>query len=314
MTTEAKVGAFVLGAFSLLAITLLYLINAGSRAGTAPYRTYLHYAGGLEPGDPVLFGGIKVGSVTGVKPWADDPTRIEVLVALKKGTPVNDKSVAKLGAISLMSGPALLVSTGSNDAHRIGPGGSIPSQEAVSMDELVSKVSTIADSANTLITQVQGELGSISGDARTVLANLNSLTGRPNQERISSMLEQTNRLVTDARPKIDHLMDQVSSVAAKLDPAVDHADKAIQNVNATVTDMRDPLRKDLTDLQVALQEAKGLLADMQVMVRANDSNIGEALENLRMTTENLNQLTNSVKQRPWSLIRIRQPQDRKVPE
>jgi len=314
MTTEAKVGAFVLGAFSLLAITLLYLINAGSRAGTAPYRTYLHYAGGLEPGDPVLFGGIKVGSVTGVKPWADDPTRIEVLVALKKGTPVNDKSVAKLGAISLMSGPALLVSTGSNDAHRIGPGGSIPSQEAVSMDELVSKVSTIADSANTLITQVQGELGSISGDARAVLANLNSLTGRPNQERISSMLEQTNRLVTDARPKIDHLMDQVSSVAAKLDPAVDHADKAIQNVNATVTDMRDPLRKDLTDLQVALQEAKGLLADMQVMVRANDSNIGEALENLRMTTENLNQLTNSVKQRPWSLIRIRQPQDRKVPE
>jgi len=314
MTTEAKVGAFVLGAFSLLAITLLYLINAGSRTGTAPYRTYLHYAGGLEPGDPVLFGGIKVGSVTGVKPWADDPTRIEVLVALKKGTPVNDKSVAKLGAISLMSGPALLVSTGSNDAHRIGPGGSIPSQEAVSMDELVSKVSTIADSANTLITQVQGELGSISGDARTVLANLNSLTGRPNQERISSMLEQTNRLVTDARPKIDHLMDQVSSVAAKLDPAVDHADKAIQNVNATVTDMRDPLRKDLTDLQVALQEAKGLLADMQVMVRANDSNIGEALENLRMTTENLNQLTNSVKQRPWSLIRIRQPQDRKVPE
>ena len=314
MTTEAKVGAFVLGAFSLLAITLLYLINAGSRTGTAPYRTYLHYAGGLEPGDPVLFGGIKVGSVTGVKPWADDPTRIEVLVALKKGTPVNDKSVAKLGAISLMSGPALLVSTGSNDAHRIGPGGSIPSQEAVSMDELVSKVSTIADSANTLITQVQGELGSISGDARAVLANLNSLTGRPNQERISSMLEQTNRLVTDARPKIDHLMDQVSSVAAKLDPAVDHADKAIQNVNATVTDMRDPLRKDLTDLQVALQEAKGLLADMQVMVRANDSNIGEALENLRMTTENLNQLTNSVKQRPWSLIRIRQPQDRKVPE
>ena len=314
MTIEAKVGAFVLGALTLLTITLVYLVNAGSRTGVVPYRTYLHYAGGLEPGAPVLFGGIKAGSVTGVKPWADDPTRIEVLVTLKQGTPINDKSIAKLGTVSLMSGPALLVSTGSNEAHRIAPGGAIPSQETVSMDEIVSKVSTVADSANTLITQVQGELGNISGDARSVLANLNTLTGKPNQERINNLLGQASRLVTDERPKIDQLMDQVSRVAAKLGPTVDHADTAIQNVNTTITDVRDPLRKDLTDLQVALQEAKGLLANMQVVLRANDSNIAETLENLRMTSENLNQLTNSVKQRPWSLIRVKQPEDRKMPQ
>jgi hypothetical protein len=32
-----------------------------------------------------------------------------------------------------------------------------------------------------------------------------------------------------------------------------------------------------------------------------------------MATENLSDLTQSVKERPWSLIRIKQPQDRKVP-
>jgi len=42
-----------------------------------PYRTYLRYAGGLEAGAPVLFGGIKTGSVTAVHPWASDPTRID---------------------------------------------------------------------------------------------------------------------------------------------------------------------------------------------------------------------------------------------
>ena len=95
---------------------------------------------------------------------------------------------------------------------------------------------------------------------------------------------------------------------------MDHADGAIQKISGTVSDIRDPLRKDLAELQTTLQEAKGLLVNMEVMVRANDSNINETLENLRMTTENLNQLTNSVKQRPWSLIRIRQPQDRNVPK
>lgn len=189
------------------------------------------------------------------------------------------------------------------------------------MDEIVAKVSTVADNANILMTQVQGELDGISGDARTLLANLNSMTGRPNQERIQTTLEQTSRLVTDARPKIDHMIDQLSvltqnanDVVAKVGPVVDHADGAIQNVNGTVSELRDPVRKDLAELQTTLQEAKELLANMQVIVRANDSKIDETVENLRMTTENLNQLTNSVKQRPWSLIRIKQPKDRKVPE
>ena len=32
-----------------------------------------------------------------------------------------------------------------------------------------------------------------------------------------------------------------------------------------------------------------------------------------MITDNLNELTESVKERPWSLVRIREPKDRKVP-
>jgi len=314
VTTEAKVGAFVLASLSILTITIVYLMTTNSHSGSVPYRTYLRYAGGLEAGAPVLFGGINAGRVTAVRPWASDPTRIEILVELKKGTPLNEKSLAKLGSVTLMSGPALLISTGSNEARRIAVGDSIPSQEVASMDEIIAKVSTMADSANALMIQVQGELGGISSDARTVLANLNSLTGRPNQERLSATLEQTRRLVTDARPKIDRMTDQLSGVIAKVGPVVDHADAAIQNVNGTVTDIRDPLRKNLTELQTTLQEAKGLLANMQVLVRANDSRIEDTLENLRTTTQNLSDLTGSVKQRPWSLIRIRQPKERKVPK
>jgi hypothetical protein len=70
----------------------------------------------------------------------------------------------------------------------------------------------------------------------------------------------------------------------------------------------------LAELQTTLKEAKGLLVNMQVMVRANDSRVDETLENLRITTQNLSDLSNSVKQRPWSLIRIKQPEDRKVPQ
>ena len=140
MTTEAKVGAFVLGCFSVLAFTLIYLINAQFGGHTVPYRTYLRYAGGLEPGASVLFGGIDVGKVTAVRPAASDPTKIEILLDVKENTPLNEKSMAKLGLVSVMSGAALSITTGSNDAKRLPPGSVIPSQEAASLDEIAGKM------------------------------------------------------------------------------------------------------------------------------------------------------------------------------
>ena len=321
MTTEAKVGIFVLVCLGILTGTLIFLLNAQFSGGKVSYRTYLRYAGGLEPGSSVLFGGIDVGKVTAVRPWAQDPTRIEILLDLKKGTPVNEKSVAKLGSVTLMSEPALVISTGSNDAPRIAPGASIPSQEVLSLDDIAGKMAVVADNANGLITEVKGELGGVSTDTRKLLANLNSLTGTANQEQVRSLLQQANGLLADERPKINHLTDQLSDLAQHTDvvigktgPLVDHADGAIQNVNATVSDLRDPMRKDLADLQNTLDEARSLLVSVQVMVRANDYKIDDTIENLRIATDNLDQLTDSLKQRPWSLIRIKQPEIRKVPQ
>jgi ABC-type transporter Mla subunit MlaD len=307
VTTEAKVGAFVLGCFSVLAFTLIYLINVQLGVHAVPYRTYLRYAGGIEPGAQVLFGGINVGKVTAVRPWSSDPTRIEILLEVKEKTPLNEKSVAKLGLVSVMSGAALSITTGSNDAKRLLSGSTIPSQEAASLDEITGKMAVVADNANGLITEVRGELHGISGDAHTLLANLNGVTGPPNQRKIREMLDNADAMLATERPKIERLTDQLNTLSQ-------HADETIQNVNGTVSDVREPVRKDLAELQNTLLETKHLLAEMQVLVRANDYKIGDTIENLRTATENLDDLTESVKQRPWSLIRIKQPEDRKVPK
>jgi phospholipid/cholesterol/gamma-HCH transport system substrate-binding protein len=307
VTTEAKVGAFVLGSFAILAFTVVYLLNAEFSGDTVPYRTYLRYAGGLESGASVLFGGIDAGKVTAVRPWTTDPTRIEILLEVKKGTPLNEKSVAKLGLTSIMNSASLSITTGSNEARRLPPGSSIPSQEEASLDEITGKIATVADNANVLIVQVQGELQGISGDARKLLANLNTVTGPPTQRKVQAVLDRVNTLLATEGPKIDRLSDQLVTLSQ-------HADDTVQNVNGTVTEIREPARKDLAELQDTLLQAKKLLADMQVMVRANDYKIDDTVENLRVATENLDQLTDSVKQRPWSLIRIKQPKERKVPE
>jgi phospholipid/cholesterol/gamma-HCH transport system substrate-binding protein len=307
VTTEAKVGAFVLGCFAILALTIIYLVNAQFSRGIVPYRTYLRYAGGLEPGASVLFGGIDVGKVTSVRPWASDPTKIEIQLNVKQGTPLNQGSVAKLGMTSVMSSASLSITTGSNDAKRLPPGSSIPSQEAASLDDIAGKLATVADSADALIVQAKGELEGISGDARSLLANLNTVTGKPNQQKIQNVLDNVNGMLASERPKIDRISDQLIALSK-------HADDTVQNVNGTVSDIREPVHKDLTDLQNTLQQARQLLGDLQVMVRANDYKIDDTVDNLRVATDNLDQLTDSLKQRPWSLIRIKQPKERAVPQ
>ena len=307
MTTEAKVGAFVLGCFAILAFTVIYLMNAQFGGHTVPYRTYLRYAGGLEPGASVLFGGINVGKVTSVRPWTSDPTKIEILLNVKQGTPLNEKSVAKLGLTSVMSAASLSITTGGNDAKRLSPGSAIQSQEASSLDEIAGKLAVVADNANGLITQARGELEGITGDARSLLANLNTVTGKPSQQKIQAVLDNVNGMLASERPKIDRISDQLILLSQ-------HADDTVQNVNGTISDIREPVRKDWVDLQNTLQQAKQLLGDMQVMVRANDNKIDDTVENLRVATDNLDQLTDSLKQRPWSLIRIKQPKERAVPQ
>ena len=98
-SNEAKVGALVVLSAVILCTTVYFLGSAQFGRTRTPYRMYLKYAGGLAAGTDVLFGGITVGKVRAVRSHPADPTRIEIDLELKQGTPVNGKSSgeARLG-------------------------------------------------------------------------------------------------------------------------------------------------------------------------------------------------------------------------
>jgi len=321
VNTETKVGIFVIVCLLLLGVTVYYVGNEQWGRHVTAYKTYLRYAGGISAGSEVLFGGIAVGRVKTVRAWDKDPTRIEILLDVKEGTPLNRKSVASLGTVSLMASPSVSITTGAQDAQRLRPGEVIASQETVSIDDMVRKLAGISDSAESLIVQVQGELKDIGAQAKVLLANLNDATGPVNRAQIAAILAQANNLLAKEAPKLDQIADQVLQVTrdadaaiGKVGPLLQHADATVENVNQTVDQLRDPIRQDLAQLNATLEQAKGLIATIHSGVRANEDDIRETVQNLRAATENLDQLSDQVKQRPWSLVRIRQPKDRKVPQ
>jgi phospholipid/cholesterol/gamma-HCH transport system substrate-binding protein len=311
---EAKVGAFVVLCAVILIATVYYVSYARFKGARVPFKTYLRDAGGMQPGTQVLFGGITVGKVTSVQPDKVDPTRIQISLDVTQGTPLNAKSVAEVGSVSLMSDPALTISTGSNDAPRLHPGDVIRSEETVSLDELQRKVATLADSAQTTLLEVGTDLNNITGDTRHLLANLNDATGSTNRRHLNGILANSDAMVAQLSPQINQISEKVNGLIDKLGPVVDNVNATVSNTNETVTALRGPTQADLAELQKTLEQTRGLINNLQVLVRANTQDTTYTIENLRMATDNLNQLTESIKERPWSLVRIRQAKDRSVPK
>lgn len=305
-STEAKVGAFVLACVAVAVVTV-YFVNKSEFSGKeTPYLMYLRYAGGLEPGTAVLFGGISVGRVTSLRPDRADPTRIEISLGVKQGTPINAKSVGKVGSITLLGSPVLSITTGANDAPPLRAGAVIPSQETISIDDLQRKVVALADAAQTTLTSVNTDVNNLTADTRQVLANLNHVTGKANQQHLAAILSNTDRTTAQLSSKVGPTLDNVNQT-------VTNANHTITNANQTITSLRQPIQADLTELQGTLQAVHGAVNDLQTILSTNTDNINYSLENIRTITDNLNDLTRSVNEQPWSLVRIKQPADRKVP-
>ena len=321
MSTEAKVGAFVVVSLLVLSVTAYFVRTTQNVRGQVVYTTYFRYAGGIGPGTPVLFGGIRVGQVTAVRPAPADPTQIEVLFAVRPGTPVNEQCTVRVGSVSLMSSPALFLTTGSNDARRLNSGEVMRSQEAVSQDEIARRIATLSATANDLLLDLRRELPPLTTEARAVLANLNQITGPRNQKQIDGVLAELNTILQRESPKIAQITDRVAVLAEHADavvgsagPLISNLDATVTNANATIDAVREPLTKDLAEMEKVLQDARALLASVQEVVRSNDADIAETVRALHAAAENLRAFTETVKQRPWNLIRTTQPPDRRVPK
>ncbi len=320
MSNEAKVGAFVIVALVIFVATFISVANVQLAGERTVYKTYFDFAGGLESGHMVRFGGLKAGVVSDIRPWEEDPTRIEVLIEMRDDVPVNAKSVARVASLSALGNNYLEVSPGEINAKRVQPGGTIDSIETVTLDDLTKKISDVTDTAQDLMKDVQQDFRRITEDAHVLLTNLQDLTGETNQQNIEKMLKNTNLLVEELRPRIDQVTTDISEILEKAQGLFDEFDKVAKsadvtliNVNKTVEETREPLKRDLEELELTLKEARELLDQIQALVAVNEQNVNESIENFRVASQNIEELTDELRQRPWSLIRVKPKPDRQVP-
>jgi len=331
MRERTLVGLFVLIAGGLLFGTML-VVSGGIGTSIVSHRAYFKFAGGVQAGAPVRYGGLTVGKVERVRVDPGDSTRIEIQLAVDRDAPVKTDSVAKISALGPLTDNYIEVSTGTQRAPLAPPGSVLPSAEAFGLPQL-------GDAAQALMPDVQKALATLNhnlDDLQVTIARANDLLNDRNRASIGSSLNNINRLVADARPKVTEslnnlngLLDDarpkvsttltnVRELTAKLSPLLDdvktttaRANDTLAHVDATLVDNRPDIRASVIGLRDTLTKSTALLDQLNQTLDQNSANIDELLDNIRMSTENLRSLTETLKQAPASLIRGMKVAERK---
>jgi phospholipid/cholesterol/gamma-HCH transport system substrate-binding protein len=311
---EALVGLFVCIAAALLIGTVLAVAGTFSSGGT-PYHTYFKAAGGLLPGATVRYAGMNAGKVKRVRIDPGDSTRIEIDFTVQRDTPVKIDSIAKIAALGALSDNFVEVGTGTKGAPLAPPGSELKSAETLGIADLGDMIGNLEPVARDVLQNLDQRLVEL----QVTISRVNDLLNDKNRGEVSASLGNLNGLLGDSRPKVAASLTNVQNATAQIQPMLDNLKATMNQANGVLSHIDSILVENQPDIRATVVELKQTLVSASALIEqlrniTGGENIDQILVNIRVATENVRQLTDSLKTNPSVLIRGNNLKDRKPGE
>ena len=314
---QTLVGLFVLVCAALLIATIFAMSGAFGR-NTKTYHAYFTFAGWLEPGMTVRYsGGPKVGRVEKVGIDPRNVSRMDITFSVQSDLPVKSDSLVKIMSTTPLGDNHLEIFPGTPQAAEAPNGALLPSQAYIDLNSLLTQLNELAPQARQLLVQLSDR----AGELKETVARVNALLSAPNRANLSATLANTRGLLEENRPQIKSTLQNLNGGSQKLEPLLDdlrrtsaETNKALNNVDSLIGENRPDLRQAIGQLRRSLTTVTDVTGRLDQTLDVNSENIDELLDNLRQATENLNEFTATIKNRPSSLIRSTNPPEHKPGE
>jgi phospholipid/cholesterol/gamma-HCH transport system substrate-binding protein len=308
---ETRANFILIGVFTLLGIFgalgfFIWLASVQLDRQFAQYGILFDDVSGLDASADVFFNGVKVGRVTGIRIWDQNPAQVYVGVEIDAATPIRADTVAELSASGVTGVAYISLSGGS------------PTAEALLRADDTAPI--IRSRRSTVQALVQ-DAPDILTDAATVMKQLQAITGPDNQAAIASILQNLDtasgqleqalqdfsdisRTVSDATSQISGFTDRLDSIGSDLQATLDQTLTQANTTLTAVTEAADAFSGVVTGdgalLIAQTREAvasataaiDGVTADLRDATRGLDPLVGNAtqtLERARQTMDTLDQ-------------------------
>jgi phospholipid/cholesterol/gamma-HCH transport system substrate-binding protein len=314
---QAMVGLFVLIATAVLIATVFALTGAFG-GSTSSFRAYFPFAGGLEPGATVRYaGGPKVGRVEKLQLDPKDASRIEITFSVKSGLPVKTDSHVKIMSLSPLGDNHLEIVPGSDKAPLATAGMILPADTYVDFNAITAKINDIAPQAQQLLKTLNDR----ATELKLTVDRINDLMSDQNRANLSGTLADTHGMIAENRAPLKSTIQHLNSASERLEPLLQdlrktsaQANEALGHVDSLIGENRADIRQAVVELRKSLTTITDLTDRLDQTLDVNSENIDELLENLRHVSQNLKEFTNTIKTRPYTLIRSSTPREHKTGE
>jgi phospholipid/cholesterol/gamma-HCH transport system substrate-binding protein len=309
---QALVGLFVLVAGGLLAITLI-LLSGAFTTGDTTFHAFFKNAGGLQPGSEVRYaGGPPIGRVRKVQVDPANSTRMQIDFAIHPNIPVKTDSTVIITSNSPLGENFLDILAGTIPAQRAPAGYTLQSKEPVSFSDIADKINALAPTAQELIVNLNDRVVEL----KVTLNRVNDLLNDRNRANVAESLANVRGMLQEDRPLVHSSLEHVNTASAKLGPLIDDFKKTSQQANVTldhidsmIKENRPDVRSAVKNLRASLVKANSILSQLDNTVANNSENLDEIIDNLRRITENMTAFTETIREKPYLLIRSSEPKN-----
>ncbi|MCB2189402.1 MAG: MCE family protein [Deltaproteobacteria bacterium] len=270
ISTEAKVGVFVLAALAVLAYFTLRLgkFDFAKEAGY-PVWAVFDQAGGLQKDSPVEMAGIQIGKVTGVELYEG---RARVNLLINPGVKLTQDARAAIRTRGILGDKYLALQPGQEAAPPLAPGGRLRlAENPTDLDAVMARIGEVADNIKEITDSLKVSIASPESQANIheSLGNLKELTA------------SLKTVVGDNQQRLNQIVVNLEDFTGTLK---EFSSDNRQAIDDTIVNFRN-ISKQMQTTMVSLNQVLG-------KINSGDGTLG-ALLNERGTVDQLNQaLTN----------------------
>lgn len=300
---EIRVGVVAVMALVIVVGGILWAKGFGLGVENRVVAILFQNASGVEIGTPLMYRGVRKGSVTGI---SVDPTGVRITAIVESSVPLHQDASATVGMLEVMGGRKIDIMSGISTAP-LPSGAVIPGHSEGDITALLASVGDIAGDARKAISRADSALIAINGilsspqfrnSIESSMSDLNAATKNAreiteeNRATIREAIAGVNGLVTEVRGfvgrtegTLGHTISTADSAATDVRHTISLADGVLQNA--------DLLLVRIDSLMNAIQHGDGVLPKL-----INDK---ELAAQLTSTLKEARELVQEVKARGLKL-------------
>lgn len=242
---KIRLGVFVSTGLGLLFATIAFILGLRMLEEQDLYTIEYHgNVSGLELGSAVQYQGLRVGTVSGMEVSEEDPSAIQIEIALDPSTTLFEGTEAVLEMSGITGLKTVNLVPGDPRNPILEPGSSIPP-------------------GSSFVQRITGDAEAIAAKVERLVDNLTGMVSPVNQRRVEDLLDNFNRLLETADSTVAELREPAKK-------ALEQASSTGTAISRASNQLRVTLRQLQPDVASALQATRGALERARELLEAVD--------------------------------------------